>query len=280
MPAISLASCGAPPPPVASCWRSLAISCSRRLRSVGERGEALGEVGGRHLEGGRGLGEQALLVLDVAPGGLAGQRLDAADAGGDRALGGDLEQRDVAGARAMRAAAELDRGGAAVGLAAHRDDAHLVAVLLAEQRHGAGADRGLAVHQADPDGGVLAQERIDLGLDRGELGRRHGLRVAEVEAQAVGRDQRALLRDVAAEVAAQRRVQQVRRRVGAAQAGAALVVDPELDRVADRERAALEAADVDEEVAADLLLGVGDLDRRAGPRRIVPVSPIWPPDSP
>ena len=137
----------------------------------------------------------------------------------------------------------------AVGLAAHAHDADLVAVLLAEQRHRAGLDRGLAVHQADPDLGVLAQERVDLGLDRGLLLGRHGLRVAEVEAQAVGGDQRALLGHVAAEVApsaaCSRWVAEWARR----RRRAALVVDPELDRVADLERAALEPADVDVEVA-------------------------------
>ncbi len=55
----------APPPPVREqlSGGASAISCSRRRRSVGERGEALGQVGGRHLERGRGLGEQALLRL-------------------------------------------------------------------------------------------------------------------------------------------------------------------------------------------------------------------------
>ena len=80
-----------------------------------------------------------MLVARLVEGCLAGQGLDAADAGGDRALGHDAEQRDVAGAADVGAAAQLDRVGAAVRRLAHRDDADLVAVLLAEQRHGAGA---------------------------------------------------------------------------------------------------------------------------------------------
>jgi hypothetical protein len=59
----------------------------------------------------------------------------------------------------------------------------------------------------------------------------------EVEAQPVGRDQRALLRDVLAEPIAQRLVQQMRRGVVGAHA-ARRVVDLQLDRVADLQRAA------------------------------------------
>ena len=61
---------------------------------------------------------------------VARHRLDAADAGGDAAFRDDLEQADVAGARDVGAAAEL---------AARADVEHadLVAVLLAEQHHGA-----------------------------------------------------------------------------------------------------------------------------------------------
>ena len=81
----------------------------------------------------------------------------------------DAEQGDVAGAADMGAAAQLDRVGPAVLALAHRDDPDLVAILLAEQRHGAGADGVVAGH--DPDAGlvVLAQEVVDLGLDRADL---------------------------------------------------------------------------------------------------------------
>ena len=88
---------------------------------------------------------------------------------------------------------------------------------------------------------------------------RHRARLAEVEAQPVGGDQRALLRHVLAEMAAQRGVQQVGGGVGAADAVAARGVDLQLDGVADRERAALERADMDEQVAQPLLR-VGDPD--------------------
>ena len=89
-------------------------------------------------------------------------------------------------------------------------------------------------------------------------GHRPGL--AEVEAQPVGGHQRALLRHVPAEMTAQGRVEQVRRRMGAADAVAARGVGLELDRVADRQRPALEPADMDPEIAQPLLR-VGDLDQ-------------------
>src|SRR3546814_2686655 len=77
---------------------------------------------------------------------LAGQRLDTAHAGGHRALVDDLEQADVAGAAHMGAAAELDRI-IPVAELAHGEHADLVAVFLAEQRHGAGGDRLVRRHQ-------------------------------------------------------------------------------------------------------------------------------------
>src|SRR6266540_5690620 len=57
-----------------------------------------------------------------------GDRLDAPDAGPDALFFGDEERSDVAGAMAVRAAAQLATG---TGL----DHADLVVVLLAEQRH-------------------------------------------------------------------------------------------------------------------------------------------------
>src|SRR6266540_2447820 len=57
-----------------------------------------------------------------------GDRLDAPDAGPDALFFGDEERSDVAGAVAVRAAAQLATG---TGL----DHADLVVVLLAEQRH-------------------------------------------------------------------------------------------------------------------------------------------------
>ena len=69
--------------------------------------------------------------------------------------------------------------------------------------------------------------------------------MGDVEAQPVGRHQRALLGDVLAEPPAQGLVQQVGRRMVGAQAGPPFAVDPQLDRVADGEAPARHLADVD-----------------------------------
>ena len=78
----------------------------------------------------------------------------------------------------------------------------------------------------------------------------------EVEAQPVGRDQRALLRDVIAEHLAQRLVEEMRRRMVAPDRAAASMIDLERTARAGLQRALLDRAGVDEQVAR-LLLGVG-----------------------
>ena len=208
-----------------------------------------------------------MLAARLLEGQLARHRLDPADAGSDGTLAGDAEQGDVAGAADVGAAAQLDRVGAAVLALAHRDDAHLVAVLLAEQRHGTGADRLVAGH--DPHAAPRrsgAGTRLTSASTAPDLVGRHRARLAEVEAQPVGRDQRALLRHVLAQMPPQRGMQQVGRGVGAADAVAAGDVDRQLDRVAHGERAAVQRADMDEQVAQPLLRvghrdhGVADAD--------------------
>ena len=78
---------------------------------------------------------------------------------------------------------------------------------------------------------------VHLGLDRGDVvGRQRG-RVRIIEAQAVGGDEAALLRDVAAEAVAQRGVEQMGRAVVGAGRVAALDIDRLVERVADLERA-------------------------------------------
>ena len=111
-----------------------------------QRLEPRRQLGRRHLQALRQALQQVVLAARLLVGELAGHRLDPADAGRDRALADDAEQGDVAGAADMGAAAQLDRVGPAVLAQAHRDHAHLVAVLLAEQRHGTGADRVVAGH--------------------------------------------------------------------------------------------------------------------------------------
>ena len=86
---------------------------------------------------------------------------------------------------------------------------------------------------------------------------RDRLGVADVEAQPVGRDQRALLRDMRAEMAAQRLVQQMGRRMMRAQLGAADRIDGHDHVVADLDLALLDLGVMGMQVAHHLL-HVGD----------------------
>src|SRR6185503_18359389 len=81
-------------------------------------GSRLGPQLARHLA------QLLELAVDERERRAAGGRFDAADSRGDAALGIDLEEPDVPGARDVRAAAELAR-------AADVEHAHLVAVFLA-----------------------------------------------------------------------------------------------------------------------------------------------------
>ena len=92
---------------------------------------------------------------------------------------------------------------------AHRHHAHLVAVFLAEQRARAGRTRVVERHQPRGHRRILQHDLVGDVLDLLDLVRRHRLGMREVEPQPVGRDQRALLRDVIAEHLAQRLVQQM-----------------------------------------------------------------------
>jgi hypothetical protein len=160
------------------------------------------------------------------------------------------------GARDVRAAAQLG------GRIAHAQHAHALAVLFAEQRHRAEVERFLHAHVAHFGHVVVADLRVDHAFDRREFLRRHRLEVREVETQAIGRDQRTLLRDMRAEHAAQRGVQQVRGAVVEDRRGAALDIDRADEMVADLQRARGERADVRMELARELLR-VAHLEHRA-----------------
>ncbi len=109
-------------------------------------------------------------------------------------------------------------------------------------------------------GASLEDLRVDQLFDpRAISSTRDGLAVREVEAQAVGRDERALLRRLLAQHGAKRPVQQVRRRVVAARRGAQGVVDLEVNGIAHRDAALGDLADVSED-ARDGLLRVVDLE--------------------
>jgi hypothetical protein len=81
--------------------------------------------------------------------------------------------------------------------------------------------------------------------------------MGDVEAQAIRRDERALLRDVIAERHAQSFVQKMRRRVIGANAEASGVIDLQFERLADSELALFDDDVMDEEIAK-LLACFGD----------------------
>ena len=110
----------------------------------------------------------------------------------------------------MSAAAQLDAE------ARNRDDADLVAVLLAEERHRASGDRLLRVLHVRLHGRIAQDLFVDDALDLEQLLASDGADVHEVEAQPVGRNQRARLLDVLAQHLSKRGMEQVSRRVVAA----------------------------------------------------------------
>ena len=145
---------------------------------------------------------------------------------------------------------------------AHGDDADLVAVFLAEQRAGAGRDGVVHRHQPRGDGGILQHDIVGDVLDTLKLFAADRLGVGDVEAQPFRRHQRTLLRHVIAQHLAQRLVQQVSGGVVGADGGAAGMVHVERERQAGLERAFLDHAGVDKNIAG-LLLRVGDAEAHA-----------------
>ena len=173
----------------------------------------------------------------------------------------------------MRARAQLARP-----RAADVDHADGVAVLLAEQRHGAERLRLVEREDARRDLEVVAHRVVRDLLDLGP--RRVGQRLAprEVEAHVAGAVERSGLRRALAERVAQRGVHEVRRRVRLSRSAAVDGVDDRGGGLADAD---LARGDLD---------GVADRDpARASARRalrarspgptMTPLSATWPPDS-
>src|SRR6266511_4193803 len=107
----------------------------------------------------------------------ADQRRDPAHPGPDRRLVQDLDHPELAGARGMGTAAQLAR------VVADLDDADLVAVLLAEQRHRADPARLLLRGDERVHLQVAHQHLVDLLLDVVQHAGRYRLRGVEVKAQ-------------------------------------------------------------------------------------------------
>ena len=212
----------------------------------------------------------------------AGERLDAAHAGRDRALADHRDQPDVAGAAHVGAAAQLDRPahGVAAGFVSPMATTRTSSPYFSP--NSARAPDAMASSTAISrvvTGEFCSTTSLAMSSTRSISCGRHRLGMREVEAQPVGRHQRALLRHVIAEHLAQRLVQQVGRRMMLADGAAARMIDLERERRADLERALLDRAGMHEQVAR-LLLGVGDAKAHAVARASMPVSPTWPPDSP
>ena len=106
------------------------------------------------------------------------------------------------------------------------------------------------------------------------------LGMGEVEAQPIGRDERALLRDVIAEHLAQRLVQQMGRRVIGADRGARGVVDLELERRRRRCSSPFSTSTSWTKRSPSFFLVSSDPDADAARRASTPMSPTWPPNSP
>ena len=219
-------------------------------------------VGGNFQQLGR-LAHALVLLGEIGPRRVAGQRLDAAHAGSDRALAHDLEDADIAGAPDMGAAAQLDgisvAGPPALGIHAHADDADLLAIFLAEQRQRPLRDRLVGRHEMGLDRRVLQDLGVDQVLHRADLVMGHGLLVREIESEPPGLDQRALLRHMSSQHLAQRLMQEVGRRMMGAGRQAARVVHFEQHFVADLQCALFHHAVMKEE-SMELLLRVADLE--------------------
>ena len=127
-------------------------------------------------------------------------------------------------------------------------------ILLAEEGHRALGPGLLDRHVRPAHRGGLEDALVDGLLDGAKPIAADGLGVGEVEPQAVGLDLAAGLLGVLAQDVPQGVVQQMGRRVGAADRVAAVGVDLGLDLLLDRDLALGHLADVQDEVV--FLLGV------------------------
>ena len=134
---------------------------------------------------------------DPGHGALAGEGLDPAHAGRDGRFGNNLDQANVAGARHMRAAAQLDRK------IPQPQHAHPLAVFLAEQRHGTGLLGRGEVHFLIVCRLIGTHLGVDHILDGAQFPVGQGFAMGEVEPQALGIDQRTFLCDMIAQHPAQ-----------------------------------------------------------------------------
>ena len=200
---------------------------------------------GRRLDESSRLIHLALHLFIIRTHIVAGQGFDPADAGSDAVLGEDLELTDLAGILYMGSAAELS------GEISHLHDADFIAVLLAEQGHGAALFRVFDPHDRCLNIKPLADLLIDEIFDLFELLCCHRLIVAEVETSPARILIGALLLDMSAEYFAQGLLHQVGRAVVAAGVAAFPVIDGERDLIAHLEHAGGHHTDVGHLLAGD-----------------------------
>ena len=167
--------------------------------------------------------------------GAAGDGLDAPHALADRRLREDLERPDLGRARDVRAAAELARE------VLDLDDAHDVAVLLAEEHHRAEPPRlVLARSRRSGRRGSRPRRWLTWSSTRLQLLGRHGRRCEKSKRSLSGRTDDPRWRTWSPSIALQRAVQEVRRGVIGHRRRAQRAVDARADGRAALQRAVLQ----------------------------------------
>ncbi len=184
--------------------------------------------------------------------GRARHRLQPTHAGRHRTLFGHLEKPKLPCLLEVSTATQLR------GKVADLHHAHAVPVLLAEEGHGARSERLLERHFLMGDRDVGLNLLVDQVRDLLDLAHLDAAAVREVEAQVIGRHQRAGLRHVGSEDAAEGRVQEVRPGVMLAQTQPARRLDADRHLLALPEPAGANAHPMDDEFRAPVV-GVDDL---------------------
>ena len=165
----------APPPQVVDVLLQPFALLDERLHAVGQLRPAHAQHPRRRLG-------RCLDVSLVALGPLAGEKLKASQAGANAPLGHRHHRTDLPGALNVGAAAELGRE------LPEADDADNVAVLLAEEHHGAAPARILKRHHVGGFGQVVSDSAVDDPEDGVHLVGADGPVEVEVERAGVGRN--------------------------------------------------------------------------------------------
>src|SRR5579859_6616290 len=145
------------------------------------------------------------LAIDIPLRARSSQRLNPPYALADASLDRDHERSDLSGRFDVRATAQFVavRMIALVGFLTHPDGAHALAVLFAEQGHGALGTRCRQVFFNDQDWHVVEDRRVNRRSDPGQFIRSDWRIVAEVKAQAIRRYERSALLNMRSEYGAQ-----------------------------------------------------------------------------